>query len=234
MTTTNNEIAALATTLVDAATQKQLTLRVLGGVAVYLTCPSIAVHPTLQRTWLDLDFAAPREQWDALTEVFTAHEAKLRAKKTASWVFEHTAIEIELCDPMFAHNDLSPRLALTSSTLPLADLLLVKLQRTQFEEKDLQDAMALLLDHAVASGNAGNQIDHAYIAKLCARNWNLFHAVYDNTVMLEKALDKYLVPEEAQRVWQRIETIQGEMDQQPKSFGWMVNQFLRKPTQVPR
>jgi hypothetical protein len=124
-------------------------------------------------------------------------------------------------------------LTLASPALPLADLLLIKLQRVKFAEKDIQDSIALLLDHRVAKGEAEDQIDHEYIAKLCARDWGLFTTVYENTVVLEKVLDKYLEPEEAQLVWRRIELLQGDMDEQPKSLGWMLQQLIKRPTQVP-
>lgn len=234
MTTTNDQFVALAKLFVDAAAQKNLTLRVMSGVAVYLTCSSIETHPSLQRKILDIDLVAPVAQWDALAEIFKSNGASVRAKSANAWVFERDGVQIELCGTKFDYADLSSRLALASPTLPLADLLLFKLQRQPFEERDIQDAIALLLDHRVAKGEAEDQIDHEYIAKLCADNWNLFHRVYDNTISLEKILDKYVEPEEAQLVWRRIELIQGEMDRQPKSFGWMVNQFLKKPTQVPR
>lgn len=234
MTTTNDQLAALATTLVAAASQKNLTLRVMSGVAVYLTCPSLETHPSLQRTIQDLDFVAPAAQWDALAEIFKSKGATPRARGAHAWIFDQDDAVIELCDARFDYNDLTPRLALTSPTLTLADLLLFKLQRRPFQARDIQDAIALLLDHRVAKGEVEDQIDHTYIATLCARNWNLFHRVYDNTVALEQVLDRYIEPEEAQLVWRRIEVIQGDMDQQPKSLGWMVNQFLKKPTEVPR
>ncbi len=234
---TNDQLAAFARTLVDAATQKNLTLRVIGGVAIYLACSSIETHAKLQRTFKDLDFVAPRAQWDTLAEIFQTNGLTPRAKEANCWVFDKDGGEVELTIPDFIedhHIDFKPRLALASPTLPLADLLLIKLQRREFEEKDIRDSIALLLDHRVARGEVEDQIDHAYIAKLCARNWSLFHTVYDNTVTLEQVMDKYVEPEEAQLVWRRIELIQGDMDRQPKSFGWMINQFLRKPTQVPR
>jgi hypothetical protein len=231
---TNDQLAALAKSLVEAASQKNLTLRVMSGVAVYLTCPSIETHPALQRQIKDVDFVAPRTQWDALAELFQTLGATPRERQQKSWVFDHSGAVIELCDARFDYNDLTPRLALALPTLPLADVLLFKLQRQPFEERDIQDAIALLLDHRVAKGEAEDQINHEYIAQLCRSNWNLFHRVYDNTVTLEKILDKYIEPEEAQLVWRRIELIQGDMDQQPKSLGWMINQFLKKPTQVPR
>lgn len=54
------------------------------------------------------------------------------------------------------------------------------------------------------------------------------------SITLEKVLDKYLEPEEAQLVWRRIELLQEDMDREPKSFGWMINQFIKRPTEVPR
>ncbi len=115
----------------------------------------------------------------------------------------------------------------------MADLLLIKLQRKTFAEKDIRDSMALLLDHRVAEGDEQEQINPKYIARLCGQDWGLFTTVYDNTVKLEQVTDKYLEPEEAQLVWRRIETIQGEMNQQPKSLLWMLNQMIRRPTQIP-
>lgn len=234
MTITSEQQAAFAKMLVHAAKQKELTLRVIGGVAVYMTCPSITTHPKLQRTIKDVDFVAPRGDWLALEGIFAANDLRVRVKKKESWIFEKDGLVVEMCDPNFGFVNFARRLSLASPTLPLTDLLLIKLVRRPFEERDIQDAIALLLDHRVADSEAEAQISHAYIARLGARNWRLFHAVYDNTLMLEKILDKYLAPEEARLVWQRIELIQSDLDQQPKSFGWMVNQFLRKPTQVPR
>ena len=233
---TSDQLAALAKELVNAAAEQRLTMRVLGGVAVYLTCPSIATHPTLPRAIKDLDFVAPRADFDALAELFFARGVTAKTRDESQWLFDKDGVEIELTDPIFHeryHLDFTARLALASPTLPLADLLLIKLQRAPFADKDIKDAIALLLDHHAARGEADGQIDCAYIAQLCARDWGLFTAVYDNTVRLEQILDRYLVPKEAQLVWQRIEVLQAEMDRAPKSFAWMVNQILRRPAQVP-
>ena len=234
MTITSEQQAAVAKMLVNAAKQKELTLRVLGGVAVYATCPSIATHPKLQRTILDIDFVAPRGDWLALEGIFAANDLKLRTKEKDGWIFDKDGLVVELCDPNFGFVNFARRLTLATPTLPLTDLLLMKLSRRPFEERDIQDAIALLLDHRVARGEAEGQINHEYIARLGAQNWNVFHAVYDNTVTLEQVLDRYIEPEEARFVWRRIELLQSDLDQQPKPFTWMVNQFLRKPTQVPR
>jgi hypothetical protein len=234
MTVTSEQQAAVAKMLVNAAKQKELTLRVIGGVAIFAVCPSIETHPKLQRRIKDIDFLAPRGDWNVLEGIFAANDFKSRAKEHDSWVFDKDGLTVELCDPNFGFVNFARRLTLATPTLPLTDLLLIKLSRQPFEERDIQDAIALLLDHRVARGEAEAQINHEYIARLCARDWKLFHAVYDNTVTLEQVLDQYNEPEEARLVWRRVELIQGDLDQRPKSLGWMVNQFLRKPAQVPR
>lgn len=230
------QLAGLARELVAATTAKGLNVRVTGGVAVYIACPGIGTHPTLQRTLKDLDFTAAAQEFEAAAQVFTAHGVAQGAKDSRRWLFYKDGAEIELTVPDFTQYyriDLSTRLALASPTLPLADLLLIKLQRIRFEEKDTQDSIALLLDHDVGRENPANQINSEYVGKLCARNWRLFRTVYGNTVFLEQVLDKYLNGEEAQLVWRRIEAIQGDMDKEPKSLGWMVNQAIRRPHEIP-
>lgn len=232
----NEKLARLARELVAAAGEKNIVLRVLGGVAVYIACPSIETHPSLQREIKDIDVTARRSDFSTLEQVFAADGAVLGKRESSQITFQKAGIEIEVSAPDFKEDhriDLAPRLELEVPTLTASDLLLVKLQRDKFADKDIKDSIALLLDHRVAKGQVEGQIDQEYIARLCGRDWGLFTTVYDNTVTLEKVLDKYLEPEEAQLVWRRIEQIQGEMDKEPKSVGWMLNQIIHRPTRVP-
>ena len=235
---TNEQLIALAKELVDAAAEKKIVLRVLGGVAVRMSCSSIdETHPKLQRTIKDLDFVTALRDFDALAPLLAARGLTLRSRGPNLLVFDKDGVEIEVSIPDYRQDhriDLTARLAISSPTLPLADLFLIKLARVKFEEKDIQDSIALLLDHRVGRGEGEDQIDREYIAKLAGKNWGLFTTAYDNTVALEKILDRYLAPEEAQLVWRRIELLQEDMDREPKSFGWMVNQFLRRPSEVAR
>lgn len=233
--TSPNQLARLAQELVAAAFEKQIQARVVGGVAVLLTCPSAETVPALRRQIKDLDLVAPRQDFGRLAQIFESLGAVVRSRGSEEWTWHKDGVEIEVTVPDYVedyHIDLGPRLALASPTLPLADLLLIKLQRVKFAEKDIQDSIALLLDHSVASSQAEDQIDRAYIARLCGRNWGLFTTVYNNTVALEKMLDRYLAPDMAQLVWQRIELLQSAMDAQPKSLGWMANQIIRRPNRV--
>lgn len=231
----NEQIIALASELVDRAAQENIPVRVLGGVAVRMACPSIGTHPALQRPIKDIDLVARQSDFEKLATAFDPLGARLQSKEKGQWVFEKYGTKIEVTSPDYVEDhriDLSPRLALNSPTLPLADLILLKLQRIRFAEKDIQDTIALLLDHRVASGETEGQINQDYIAQLCARDWGLFKTAYANTVTLENVLDKYVESEQAQRVWRRVEQIQGAMDSAPKSVGWMLNQILRRPFQI--
>ena len=182
-----------------------------------------------------MDFVAPREQMRGIIGLLAGQGIPVRRQDKSEVAFEKEGTEIEVTIPDFREDhriDLGPRLGLSSPTVPMSDLLLIKLARVHFEEKDIQDSLALLLDHEAVAGQGEGKIDSAYIAKLTGQDWGLFKTVYDNTVTLEKVVDKYLEPEEQRLVWRRIESIQEAMDRQPKSAGWMINQILRHPTQL--
>ncbi len=231
----NDQLVELGRELVQSAQQDYMMLRVLGGVAIQMVCPSIKTHPSLQRQVKDLDFVAPRDQMQKIAGFLSGQGLQLHRQDQSEIAFDKQGTEIEVTVPDFREDhriDLAPRLALASPTLPMADLLLIKLGRIRFEDKDIKDSIALLLDHETAEEEAVGKINSAYIAGLTASDWGLFRTVYDNTVTLEKVVDKYLEPEEQRRVWRKIETIQGDMDSKPKTLGWMINQILRRPTKV--
>jgi hypothetical protein len=231
---TNEQWIVRARELVDAATEKKLKLRVWGGVAIALVCPSIATHATLQRDYAMLDCVAPISEFDALAALFSARGATEKSRAQTQRVFALNGAELRVATLDFRGVGLGARIALTSPTLPLTDLLLMTLGRGELTAQDAQDAAALLLDHRVTRGETEDQIDRDYIAQNAARNWALFTTIYDNTVLLEQNLEQFLEPEEQQLVWRRVELLQEDLDRAPKSFGWMVNQFLRRPSEVPR
>lgn len=233
----NDQLMALARGLGDSAAEKNIAMRLLGGVAVLMTCESIAAHPSLQRNIADADFVVLESDLVRAAQFLEAQGLVKLKEYPGRLYYEKDGLQIELSGPMVHEDfslDLSAHLTLYARTLPLADLLLIKLSRKDFVEKDIKDSIALLLDHRVAREEADDQISYAYIAQMTRGNWGRFHTVYDNTITLEKILPKYIEPEEAQLVWRRIELIQGEMDRVHKSVGWMVNQVFRKPTEIAR
>jgi hypothetical protein len=225
---TPDELVKLGTDIVRQATALGAVMRLIGGAAVYARCPSIETHPKLQRAYNDLEIVAAREAWNSLPDLFGSLGFDMGEISAARATFKRGGLTIGVRGTDFRDCfsfDLATRLPLDQTTLPPTDLLLLKLQRFPFAEKDIQDATVLLLDHRVANAGEEDTIDRVYLYKLTNRNWGLWTTVFDNTVTLEKILDKYLDPEEAQLVWRRIELIQEVMDGKGKSLGWWLRRI---------
>lgn len=77
--------------------------------------------------------------------------------------------EFEMCHSI----PITDRLQLDPTTIPLAELMLTKLQIVQLNGKDVRDIVALLLDHEVADHD-DDSINAQYIAKLCSDDWGLW------------------------------------------------------------
>ncbi len=228
---TPSELVRIGTDIVNSARERGATVRLFGGVAIYARCPSIESHPKLQREYKDLDFIAPVSAWKVLPDIFISRGFRMKANAHGQATFTREGLTVDLRGTAYRDYfsfDLSPRLAKDSVTLPLVDLLLVKLQRVQMAEKDIQDAVALLLDHRVADEGDEETIDRTYLYKRTNGNWGLWTTVFDNTVVLEKTFDRYLEPEEAQLAWRRVELIQEVMDARRKSLSWWFRAIPNK------
>ena len=147
-------------------------LRLMGGLAIWITCPSVRRAPYL-RSYGDLDFAASRRQSANVDAFFQA--AGYRPEKlfnalhgAARLNYKHPEgrwpIDVILDEVRMSHRiDLRGRLAAAGPTIGLADLLLTKLQIWEINEKDVGDAVCLLADHPV------ERLDHLQHRDLLGR-----------------------------------------------------------------
>ena len=112
------------------------------------------------------------------------------------------------------------RAGLDLPTLPLAELLLTKLQIVQLNPKDAADCVTLLLDHPAGSGDH-ETINAGRIAELCARDWGLWRTITGSlkTVLLHlDALD--LKPDARRTVAEHAGALRQAIDAAPKSLRW--------------
>lgn len=229
---TANGLAQLGTEIVNDAAAQGLTLRMSGGVAIYTRCPSIESHATLQRAYSDLDFIAAADAWTRLPEFFAARGWNKQADAPTELKFFKEGVTAEVASPTQRKDftfDFSTRLALAPLTLPLADLLLTKLARVNFQKKDIQDCAALLVDHRVVTGGDETEdINREYFYHVTNRNFKLWKTVFDNTVTLEKVFDQYLEPEEAQLAWRRTELLQEVLDGQKHTASWWLERVVTR------
>jgi hypothetical protein len=114
------------------------------------------------------------------------------------------------------------RMTLEPLTVPLAELLLTKLQVVELNEKDVRDALALLHDHPVEDRD-GDSINAAHIGKLCASDWGLWRTFTANLKALEGHLGRFELTEESkERITERVGALLGRIEEEPKSLGWKM------------
>jgi hypothetical protein len=216
---------AEAERLVEAARQAGTVLRALGGVAVQMRCPS-AHEPPLARTPKDLDFASTSKDRETLLALF--REAGYQADAEFNALHGKTRLffwdadngrqaDLFLDRVTMCHSlNLSDRLQEHSSTLSVSDLLLLKLQVFETNERDYKDALSLLLDHA------DGEIDADYIARLLAADWGWWRTA---TMVLER-VDRYAREldgfERANQVHYVIRDLLGKIEGEPKSRRWKM------------
>jgi hypothetical protein len=116
--------------------------------------------------------------------------------------------------------DFSHRLQVPGDTLPLADLLLTKLQVVETNEKDLKDIAAILVDHPFTEDDTG--INLSYLAELVAKDWGLWKTV---TIVAERAVRYAMVngePGHQRRIQGQVEDLVERCAREPKSRSWRL------------
>ena len=207
-------------------------LRVLGGLAVYLYSPSADTHPALKRSYADMDLVGLGRQGRQISDLLVGlgYESNKRFNALhgeTRLIFYDTEnnrqVDIFLDHFQMCHTlDLRQRLLDGYLSLPLADLLITKLQIRELNAKDLQDTLVLLLDHEPGTGECLEWIDLSYLGRLVRNDWGLFTTLSDNLERARQAAPEYLSTAEAALVQGRIDKILGEMQAVPKSVRWKM------------
>lgn len=221
-------------TIVDAAERAGLTIRVLGSIAVALhSHDAAAIIPAFERTYSDIDFATYRRQTAAIGELlagmgYVPDREVYVGSEGARSIFDHPTRQLHLdvfYDRLeFCHViPLAGRLEADSPTIPIAELLLSKLQIVKINEKDVVDIILLLLDHPLGPGDADTiAIDR--IAALCADEWGLWRTLTQNLDKVRALAATYpqLGEDQRARVTTAAAEVKRRIDGAPKSLGWRM------------
>jgi hypothetical protein len=235
------QLCSLGVELVREAEKRKAQLRLLGGIAVFVSSPQAALKPALRREYKDLDFAVNRKGVRGLGEVFVAHgweeDRRFNALHGQDRLlfYYHAELQADIFIGRFEQChvlNLENRLGLNDLTLPLADLLLTKLQIHRLNSKDVLDIITLLLDHLVefheaGDGRAPDEIDLNFICHLTGEDWAWYTSVHDNLAVLEQLLpDGHLSGEDFLLVRTRLEKLRGAIESQPKTFRWQARNVI--------
>src|SRR5918998_1137712 len=225
------DMAEEARRIAEEAERKNLALRLLGGVAIKLRAKD-GLHPAFEREYADLDWITPKGASAAAQKFFEAMGYTPQVRFNAMYGQERLLFfdeqhdrQVDILVGTFRMSHeirFGKRLALEPMTVPLAELLLTKLQIVELNEKDIKDALALLHDHQVGEED-GEAINGAHVARLCAADWGLWRTFTANLGSLGDHLGRYDLPDEGrERIAGRIQELQARIEEEPKSFGWKM------------
>jgi len=213
------------------AEKQGVILRLFGGMAIRLRCPS-ASHRNLQRKYADIDFMGLSKQSRKIKELFTdlGYEPRefFNALQGSRLIFNDIAqgrrIDIFLDVFKMCHKfDFRDRLSMDKLTIPLADLLATKLQVVEITEREYRDVIALVHDHEVNESEGPETIDGAYLAKLCADDWGIYKTFTINLANILHALENYGLPsDDREVVSKRLTALQAQIESVPKSMRWKM------------
>ncbi len=211
LTPRDESIVRKAVEIVENAKKKNLILRIIGAIAVYLHIQdnpiALGFYTSQSRLGLpniftDIDLIAYSKQRKQLMKFFE-EELKLRSNPRLNVIFggkrlfyEDTSINVKIDvffdklefshDVFFGREPSKGRLELDYPTITPTDLLLEKLQIHNINYKDIIDIIALLTAHNIALEEVKNSINANYIAQLLSDDWGFW---YDAITNLNKVVE---------------------------------------------
>ena len=218
--------------ILDTASDRGIVLRLLGALAIRTHCPEFSyIHEKAGRTLSDLDMAAYQKQGPEISRFFkdvgykNSALAAIPGLKRAVFLGDgemHIDIfyeGLEMCHDI----SFKDRLEVDYPTIPLAELLLEKMQIVQINEKDLIDTVMLLREHKIGD-NDKDAVNGPRIASLCAAEWGLWRTI---TMNLGKVTDyaksfAAIQEEDKNDVTGKIDYLLRLIEDKPKTLRWKM------------
>jgi hypothetical protein len=224
--------------IVQSAKAQGLILRLLGSLAFQMHCPR---HGSLQakmgRAYTDIDFASYGQQAKGIRELlarlgYVEDREVFVVSEGGRAIFENPKTHMQThmhVDVFYGKLDFSHvipwdgRLEADEPTIPLAEMLLEKMQIVQINEKDVIDTIMLLLEHPLGDGDA-ETIHMGRVAGLCASDWGLWRTVTMNLGKVGLLVQGYpqLDGEAKAHVGRQVEQALARIDAEPKPIAWRL------------
>jgi len=241
---------AEALRLIDLARENNLLLRLMGGLAIHARVPTWTAR--IDREGRDIDFATrSKDRWklrDLLVAQGYAPDKSYNAIHGYKQLYfsdpangrpvDVLIDRMEMCHVV----EFGPRLRLDSPTLPLADLLMTKLQIVKINRKDVLDALILLGEFPLGSGDEAT-INVPLIARTTGSDWGWWRTIRQNLEKLDGFVAEVRDSGELDvgrplrhDLTAQIATLRAAIDAAPKSIKWRLRdqvgdrvQWYREP-----
>jgi hypothetical protein len=220
--------------ILQAGEQAGVILRVIGSLAFQLHCPRYGyLQAAMGRAYTDIDFAAYSKQTKKIQELMASlgykeNQEVFIVSEGQRAIFDkpgaglHIDVFYEKLD--FCHTiHWNGRLEVDSPTIPLAEMLLEKMQIVQINEKDIIDTIMLLMEHELGDTDQ-ETINIKRVAALCGNDWGLWRTTTMNLDKVRKLAQGYeqLTVEQKQRIDQQVQSALTHLEQEPKSLAWRL------------
>jgi hypothetical protein len=230
----DHEFISYANNIVAEAQKQGAVIRLLGAVAFHIHCPTYGhFQQEAKRHFTDLDFAAYFSHNAAIRKAFTKlgfeedrEVAVVFARERMIYNMPGTELHVDIffdklnfCHPI----PWAGRLEVDSPTIPLAELLLEKMQIVQINPKDIIDTIMLFREHLLDTSDH-DTINASRIAAMCAKDWGLWRTV---TMNLNKTIEiskeySWLADADRDIVIDKVGQLLKIIDAQPKSSSWNI------------
>jgi hypothetical protein len=233
-----NDFEKEALETIDSADKNGIHLRLLGAVAFRIHCPAHKdMQVSMHRVLTDLDFAAYYKQEKAIDKFFIkgmGYEPQTASLTPGLMLGRkiyndptdtrpHVDVFFDKLNMCHVVSWEKGRLEIDRPTIPLAELMLEKLQIVLINEKDVIDLMMLMREHEIGDGD-NEVINGPYICKIMAKDWGFYYTSTTNLKKVKSLLDHYDVLSSSDRdiISGRIDELLGAIENEPKSVGWRL------------
>ena len=185
------------------------------------------------RAYTDIDFAAYNRQLKEIRNLMAQlgyHENRevFIVSQGERSIFERPEIGIHIDvfyeKLAFSHViSWNGRLEVDKPSIPLAELLLEKMQIVRINEKDVIDTFMLLLEHPIGDSDQ-ETINIKLIAGLCSADWGLWRTITMNLEKVKQLSKGYeqLTMEQKEHIESQVKVALGRIEQEPKTLAWRL------------
>lgn len=228
-----------ALSCVQDAAEEGIILRIMGGMGIYLHSQEYKqlwerLSRLGEKVFTDIDFASYGRFRVKIFEFF-----KKRGYEVDQRLFMHYGmkrhiyfggrvpmIEVFLDKLEMNHTiNFDKRLEVDSPTIPLAELLLQKMQIVKINEKDIKDAIVLLTAHDVGETDKETINLEALANAGLVSDWGFYYTVTTNLQKVKEYVQKTttLDGNDSKRIInERIDKILNYLEGQPKTLSWKL------------
>jgi len=226
-----------AISCVEDAEKEGIILRIMGGLAIYLHSQKYKeLWKRLSRlggkVFTDIDFASYGKFRRKVSEFFTKRgydfDPKQRmlygSKRHIYFGGKVPMIEVFFDKLEMNHTiKFSKRLEADYPTIPLAELLLEKIQIVYINDKDIKDSVVLLIAHNIGETD-DDTINLKVLAQSTCSDWGFYYTATTNLKKIKNfAIECEALSEKDKKdINNKIEKIIAYLEDQPKTLSWKL------------